>query len=66
MAENGSYKPILKSPLHDLREANKDCPLYLDKEKRKGWELFPLKNSFVLSYFVDVLSPLSWVVVWCK
>ena len=43
LAENGSYKPILKSPLQDLREANKDCPLYLDKGKRKGDKLFPLK-----------------------
>ena len=59
MAENGSYKPILKSPLQDLREANKNCPLYLDKEQRKGFGNFSSKNSFVLSHFVDVLSPLE-------
>ena len=44
VAENGSSKPILKSPPQDLREANKDCPLYLDKGRRKGWQLFLSKT----------------------
>ena len=40
LAEAGSYKPILKSPLQDLREANKDCPLYLDKEGERVENFF--------------------------
>ena len=53
LAENGSYKPILKSPLQDLREANKNCPLYLDKEHRKARQLFPLKKN-------PLSSPTLW------
>ena len=62
LAENGSYKPILKSPLQDLREANKNCPLYLDKEQRKGLATFPLKSPLSSPTLWTFCLHWSWLV----